>query len=46
MKKQKEICFVIMGFGKKSDPTSGITFDLDKTYKNITKIRYMTENGN
>lgn len=37
MKKQKEICFVIMGFGKKSDPTSGITFDLDKTYKNIIK---------
>lgn len=26
-----------MGFGKKSDPISGMTFDLDKTYKNIIR---------
>ncbi|MDB4609366.1 hypothetical protein OAF23_07030 [Flavobacteriaceae bacterium] len=37
MNKQKPICFVIMGFGKKSDPESGKTFDLNKTYKNIIR---------
>jgi hypothetical protein len=30
-----KICFVIMGFGLKSDPFSGRTLDLDKTYINI-----------
>jgi len=35
MAKQKKICFVIMGFGKKSEPSTGKTLDLDKTYKNI-----------
>ncbi|MCI0466516.1 MAG: hypothetical protein L0Y57_05855 [Beijerinckiaceae bacterium] len=30
-------CFVIMGFGKKTDFTTGRTLDLDKTYKNIIK---------
>ncbi|WP_205986632.1 hypothetical protein [Pseudoalteromonas sp. Bsw20308] len=34
---RKKICFVIMGFGKKSDPESKMTFDLDKTYKNIIR---------
>jgi tetratricopeptide (TPR) repeat protein len=33
----KPICFVIMGFGKKSDPLSGLTYNLDQTYKNIIK---------
>ena len=33
----KPICFVIMGFGKKSDPSTGKTFNLDQTYKNIIK---------
>lgn len=33
----KPICFVIMGFGKKSDPSTGITYDLNQTYKNIIK---------
>jgi len=33
----KELCFVIMGFGKKTDPSNGITIDLDQTYKNIIK---------
>jgi len=32
-----KICFVIMGFGKKSDPETKITYDLDKTYKNIIR---------
>lgn len=32
-----KICFVIMGYGKKTDPTLGKTFDLDMTYKNIIK---------
>ena len=26
-----------MGYGKKTDPTLGKTFDLDKTYHNIIK---------
>jgi len=34
---KKEICFVIMGFGKKTDYESGKSLDLDKTYKNIIK---------
>jgi len=32
-----KICFVIMGFGKKTDYSSGRTIDLDKTYLNIIK---------
>lgn len=35
MGKLKKICFVIMGFGKKTDYSTGRTLDLDKTYKNI-----------
>ena len=35
MTKKKKICFVIMGFGKKTDYSTGRTYDLDKTYKNI-----------
>jgi tetratricopeptide (TPR) repeat protein len=31
----KKTCFVIMGFGKKTDHSTGKTLDLDKTYKNI-----------
>src|SRR5262245_65620720 len=30
-------CFVIMGFGKKTDFETGRTLDLDKTYANIIK---------
>ena len=30
-------CFVIMGFGKKTDFATGRTLDLDKSYKNIIK---------
>jgi len=30
-------CFVIMGFGKKTDFATGRELDLDKTYKNIIK---------
>lgn len=33
----KKICFTIMGFGKKTDFSTGKTFDLDKTYFNIIK---------
>lgn len=32
-----KLCFVIMGFGKKTDYSSGRTIDLDKTYLNIIK---------
>lgn len=31
----KKICFVIMGFGTKTDFSTGKTLDLDQTYKNI-----------
>jgi tetratricopeptide (TPR) repeat protein len=37
MSKLKPICFVIMGFGKKTDPESKKTFDLNQTYKNIIR---------
>lgn len=43
MMEKKEIeanqptCFVVMGFGKKTDFETGRTLDLDKSYKNIIK---------
>lgn len=37
MAKTKKLCFVIMGFGKKTDLSTGKTLDLDKTYKNIIR---------
>lgn len=37
MAKIKKLCFVIMGFGKKTDLSTGKTLDLDKTYKNIIR---------
>ncbi len=33
----KPICFVIMGYGKKPDPETGRTLDLDKTYINVIR---------
>jgi tetratricopeptide (TPR) repeat protein len=33
----KGTCFVVMGFGKKTDFESGRTFDLDKSYRHIIK---------
>lgn len=33
----KGTCFVVMGFGKKTDFESGRTLDLDKSYRNIIK---------
>ena len=33
----EETCFVVMGFGKKTDYQSGRTLDLDKSYRNIIK---------
>lgn len=33
----KKICFTVMGFGKKTDFSTGKTYDLDKTYQNIIK---------
>lgn len=38
MAKKQKLCFVIMGFGKKTDLSTGKTLDLDKTYKNIIKL--------
>lgn len=35
--KVKGTCFVVMGFGKKTDFETGRTLDLDKTYKYIIK---------
>ncbi|WP_199142089.1 hypothetical protein, partial [Pedobacter sp. ASV12] len=34
---KRKACFVIMGFGKKKDPISNRTIDLDETYKKIIK---------
>jgi hypothetical protein len=33
----KGTCFVVMGFGRKTDFETGRTLDLDKTYRNIIK---------
>ncbi|HSK70829.1 MAG TPA: TRAFs-binding domain-containing protein [Pyrinomonadaceae bacterium] len=35
--KEKGTCFVVMGFGKKTDFETGRTLDLDKSYKNMIK---------
>lgn len=37
MNENKKICFVVMGFGKKTDYESGRTLDLDATYEAIIK---------
>jgi tetratricopeptide repeat protein len=34
---QNGTCFVVMGFGKKTDFETGNSFDLDKSYKNMIK---------
>lgn len=34
---KKKICFVVMGFGKKKDPETNRTIDLDQTYKCIIR---------
>ena len=34
---EKKICFVVMGFGKKKDPDTNRTIDLDATYKRIIR---------
>ena len=34
---KEKTCFVIMGFGEKTNPETKQTFNLDKTYKNIIK---------
>lgn len=34
---EDKICFVIMGFGRKLDPTTGRILDLNKTYEGIIK---------
>ena len=34
---QQKVCFVVMGFGKKTDHESGRTLDLDATYEAIIK---------
>ena len=33
----KKVCFVVMGFGKKKDPDTNRTIDLDATYKRIIR---------
>lgn len=33
----KRICFVVMGFGKKKDPETNRTIDLDQTYQHIIR---------
>ena len=34
---EDKICFVVMGFGNKTDYASGETINMDKTYHNIIK---------
>ena len=34
---EKKICFIVMGFGKKKDPDTNRTIDLDATYKKIIR---------
>jgi hypothetical protein len=35
MTEHRKVCFVVMGFGKKTDFASGRTLDLDATYDAI-----------
>lgn len=35
----KKVCFIIMGFGKKKDPDTNRTIDLDATYKKLFALR-------
>ncbi len=37
MTDDRKLCFVIMGFGKKTDFESGRTLDLDATYEAIIR---------
>ncbi|WP_415967876.1 hypothetical protein [Alistipes ihumii] len=32
-----KVCFIVMGFGKKKDPDTNRTIDLDATYKKIIR---------
>ena len=34
---QQKVCFVVIGFGKKTDYKSGRLLDLDATYESIIK---------
>ncbi len=38
------LCFVIMGFGKKKDPETNRTIDLDETYRKIIKPAVIASN--
>ena len=41
---ERNLCFIVMGFGKKKDPDTNRTIDLDATYKNnpsCRRIRWM-----
>lgn len=42
-KMEEKICFVIMGFGKKKDPDTNRTIDLDATYKKIIRPAVKSE---
>ena len=33
----KKVCFIVMGFGKKKDPDTNRTIDMDATYKRIIR---------
>ena len=32
-----KVCFIVMGFGEKTNPTNGKTYNLDKTYDAIIR---------
>lgn len=44
MDNKKPLCFVIMGFGKKQDPSTGRMIDLDVTYKKIIQPAVLESN--
>jgi len=46
MKHDQNICFVIMGFGRKKDPSTNRTIDLDETYKKIIRPAVLACNYN
>lgn len=44
MEQTKPLCFVVMGYGKKQDPSTGRMLDLDVTYKKIIRPAVLQSN--
>ncbi len=39
----KKYCFVVMGFGKKTDPYTGRNINLDETYEKVIQPLFYEE---